>query len=388
MMLFRNYSVLTCVLFLLSSTFPSVVQSQIPLNNQNTIRFIGDIRTGYIGFIGEQRNGEKLSQHEFRNRARIGLEFQLTENIVFNTRYAARISSLDFHFDPGIHTSASGNNGLLMGEGAIDQFFVLMRISDKLSVKAGRFQTSFTLDGNIKNSVMRQDSPNTDIGWTDGLHISAKPTARWTTDLIIQGHFNNAPTNVFRSPLAPSDSDTPVTLFFNIKKGMNTGPLSSVALSATYSPDALIMYPDGRRSSYFAASIKPQFQKQFDSGRQVLLGTEIAYSFNLPERSLFGFTRSPESAAGGFGFQAVLTVMELFKNQHIGVMAAMLQPSLLTSSAFWNNLLLFEVRHSMRFSRKLTSDFRLRYRADLEILNPELNRRWQLYPFARLTYNF
>ena len=374
------------ILFIIHA--PSVAQSQIPLNNQNTIRFIGDIRTGYFGFIGEQRNGDRLSQHELRNRARIGLEFQLTEKLVLHTRYAARISSLDFHFDPGINTTAQGNDGLLMGEGAFDVFFASVQFTGRLSAKAGRFQTSFTLDGIIKNSILRQDSPNTDIGWTDGIHISAKPSAGWTTDVIAQGHFKNAPTNVFRYPLSPSASDIPFTLFMNIKKDLNTGPLSSLALNITYSPDALIMSPEGRRGGYLAASIMPQFQKQFTSGRRLLFGSEIAYSFIRTERSVIGFTESPGANSGGFGFQSIVNVMEVFKNQHIAAMVTILQPALLSSSAFWNNLLLFELRHSVRFSRKLTTDLRLRYRADLDTLNPEFNRRWQLYPFARMSYRF
>jgi hypothetical protein len=121
-------------------------------------------------------------------------------------------------------------------------------------------------------------------------------------------------------------------------------------------------------------------------GRRLLWGTEIAYSFNRPQRSVFGFDASPDKHSGGFGFQTVLSIMDLFKNQHVGLMAAALEPSLLTSSAFWNNLLLFEVRHSTSLSSKLTTDIRVRYRSDLKNPGGELNKRRQIYPFARITY--
>ena len=389
MMTSRGYTFLLLLIALAVFTQPPQLKAQIPLNPDNTVRLIGDIRTGYIGFVGEQRNGERLSRHELRNRTRIGFEVTVSRNVLFNVRYAGRVSTYDFHFHPGVHTSAPGNNGLLLGEGAFDQFYASVQLNEWLSARAGRFQTSFTLDGNIKNSILRQDSPNTDISWTDGLHFKARATPSITADLVLQSHISNPTTNVFRKPLDIPSSDVPITLFLNLKKDIGQGVLNSFAFNITYSPDALITNLDGQRAGYVAASIKPQLRHVFSSGRKLLLGTELAYSFSRPQRNVFGFTENMAGRAGGFGFQSALTLMDAFKGQHIGIMATMIGPSLLTSSAFWNNLLLFEMRHSVKLSRKLSSDLRLRYRADLETLNPELdNRRWQLYPFARVTYKF
>lgn len=380
------------LLFLLSSVLlllvisPTTSHSQIRLNKNDSVNITGDIRSGYIGFIGKQRNGDRLSQHEFRNRTRIGISVSITEKFTLISRYAVRVSSNDFHLYPGLNTTSPGNNGLLLGEGAFDQLYASIQLSDWLRLKAGRFQTSFTLDGVIKNSILRQDSPNTDIGWTDGFHlISTSPTG-WTTDLIMQSHLLNRPSNVLRYPLEPNNTHIPFTFFSSIKKEFQAGTLSSLSLDVTYSPDMLIIDSEGNRRSYLAASIKPQFKKIFNSGRQLLWGTEIAYSLNRPKRIVFGFDESPNSSSGGFGFQTVLSIINLFENQHIGFMTAALEPSLLTSSAFWNNLLLFEVRYSSTWSSKVSTDIRLRYRSDLERPGGDLNKRRQVYPFARITY--
>lgn len=157
-----------------------------------------------------------------------------------------------------------------MGEGAFDQFSASVRFSDRLGLKAGRFQTGFTLDGVIKNSILRQDSPNTDISWTDGLHLTAKLNTGWTSDLIIQSHLPNASTNVFWYPLVPDRSDIPVTFFGSIKKEFGRGVLSSLTLNITYSPDALLTDLKGNKTGYVAASIKPQFRKTFAPGRRQL----------------------------------------------------------------------------------------------------------------------
>lgn len=380
------------LLFLLSSVLlllvisPTTAHSQIRINEKNGLRVTGDIRSGYIGFIGRERNGDRLSQHEFRNRTRIGLNINVTDKLTLHSRYAVRVSSLDFHLYPGLNTTSPGNNGLLMGEGAFDQLFASIQLSDWLRLKAGRFQTSFTLDGVIKNSILRQDSPNTDISWTDGLHLTSTSPTGWTTDVIMQSHLLNRTSNVFRYPLEPDHTRIPFTFFSSIKKEFKAGVLSSLSLNVTYSPDMLLVDSEANRKSYVAASIKPQFKKRFNSGRQLLWGTEFAYSFNRPERSVFGFDESPHSSSGGFGFQTVLSVIDLFKNQHVGLMAAALEPSLLTSSAFWNNLMLFEVRHSTKWSSNVSTDIRLRYRSDLEKPGGGLNKRRQVYPFARITY--
>jgi len=379
-----SYLVTICLLIVLSTPFSA--QSQIPLNENNTIRATGDVRVGYIGFIGKQRNGDKLSQHELRNRTRIGIDFTITDRLSLNTRYAVRVSSLDFHLNPGLNTTSAGNNGILLGEGAFDEFFASIQLSDLLQLKVGRFQTSFTLDGIIKNSILRQDSPNTDVGWTDGFHLTATSSTGWSADLIMQSHLLNQPSNVFRYPLAPHQTKIPFTFFSSVERKFQSGALSSLAIDITYSPDILIIDSDGNRSSYVAASFKPQFRKLLTSGRRLIWGTEIAYSFNRPQRSVFGFEASPDEDSGGFGFQTVLSIMDLFKNQHIGLMAAALEPSLLTSSAFWNNLLLFELRHSTKWSSKISTDIRLRYRSDLKNPGGDLNKRRQIYPFARITY--
>jgi hypothetical protein len=382
----REACLLIISLLLLIMISPEAVHSQILLNDKESVQITGDVRSGYIGFIGRERNGARLSQHEFRNRTRIGLDVRLTNQLSFHSRYAVRVSSLDFHLYPGLNTTSTGNNGLKMGEGAFDQFYASVQMSDWLRLKAGRFQTSFTLDGIIKNSILRQDSPNTDIGWTDGLQLTATTLSGWKTDLIMQSHLLNRPSNVFRYPLEPDHTHIPFTFFSSIKKGFKAGALSSLSLNVTYSPDMLLINSEGHRKSYIAASIKPQFKKLFNSGRQLLWGTEIAYSFNRPERTVFGFDESPNSSSGGFGFQTVLSVIDLFKNQHVGLMAAALEPSLLTSSAFWNNLMLFEIRYSTTWSSNVSTDIRLRYRSDLEKPGGDLNKRRQVYPFARITY--
>lgn len=372
--------------FLLINSSPTEAQPQIQFNDKKSVRITGDIRAGYIGFIGKQRNGDHLSQHEFRNRTRVGVDINVTDKLTLYSRSAVRLSSLDFHLYPGLNTTAPGNNGLQMGEGAFDEFFASIQLSNWLKLKVGRFQTSFTLDGIIKNSILRQDSPNTDVGWTDGFHLIATSSNGWTTDLIMQSHLLNRSSNVFRYPLAPNQANIPFSFFSSVERKFQSGVLSSLALDITYSPDMLLIDSYGNRSSYLAVSVKPQFRKLLPSGRRLLWGTEIAYSFNRPQRSVFGFDAFPDENSGGFGFQTVLSIMDLFKNQHFGLMAASLEPSLLTSSAFWNNLLLFEVRHSTRLSSKISTDIRLRYRSDLKNPGGDLNKRRQIYPFARITY--
>jgi hypothetical protein len=381
---FRQFISGSVLLFL---TFSSAL-AQIPLNKAENISLIGDIRFGYFSQMGEQRDGSNLNVHELRLRNRIGLRYTINQELFVQVRYAIRMNSRDIRLSPHIHTSAPGNNGLRMGEGAFDEAYIDYSPYNWFGLRAGRFQTGYMVSGVISNAIIRHDSPNTDIAWTDGLLLKINPADLWSADVILQYHHLNPPTNVFRSPINITQDDTPITLFTSIRRTYEGTPLDFIGMDFTYTPDALLKNSSGDRTDYIAASIKSRFTWNLDSDRQVLLGGELSYSFNRPEMDMVGFTRSDGEKAGGFGFQSNLSFMNLFENHHLGFIAAILEPSLLTSADFWSNVLLIEVRHQYVFNSRLSAETRLRYRGDHKKLDVAVNKRWQIFPYARFTYRF
>lgn len=363
-------------------------QAQIQLNKSETLFLIGDLRFGYFSQMGEQRDGSDLNMHEMRLRSRTGLRYNIHDNVYLQARYAFRMTSRDIDLSPGLHTSAPGNGGLKMGEGAFDEAYISISANDQISFQVGRFQTNYSVRGVISNGILRHDSPNTDVAWTDGVMLKLKPAQLWSADFILQYHYHNPPTNVFRSPIQITTDDSPITLFSSISRSFEDRALEYLALDINYSPDALIENSSRNRTNYLAASLKSRLSWDLGTGWELQWGGEFAYSFNRPEKDMVGFNNSNGDRAGGFGFQSNVSIRNLFKNHHLGFIAATLESSLLTSSDYWNNILLFEVRHQYVFNSKLSAETRIRYRGDLKQLDTASNKRWQIFPYARLTYRF
>ncbi|MCA1802620.1 MAG: hypothetical protein LC662_09185 [Rhodothermaceae bacterium] len=184
------------------------------------------------------------------------------------------------------------------------------------------------------------------------------------------------------------NTDTPYTFFTHIRRSYNDNVVRYAAMDVIYSPDALIKTMDGERGDYMAATVKTQLGWDLPSGRTLLWGGEIAYSFNRPDETVVRMGTNDDKKAGGLGFQSNLSIQNLFEGHNLGFIVAILEPSLLTSSDYWNNILLFEIRHTVRFTGRLSAETRLRYRGDHQKLSGVDQKRWQIFPYARLTYRF
>jgi hypothetical protein len=379
------YPVFLIVILLINTP---ALNAQIPLSDNHKLFLTGDIRTGYFGIIGENRDGSSADFHEIRNRSRIGIRYTPHQRVTFQARYAIRLNSRDFELKPGLHTTDPGNGGLRMGEGAFDEAYLQFKFSDRFSSRIGRFQTSYAIGGVISNAIIRNDSPNVDVKWTDGALFAFIPAAGWNADLVVQWHHKNAPSNTYRNPLDIANSDTPFTFFTHIRKSYKDNVIRYTALDVIYSPDALIKTMDGNRGDYAAAAVKTQLGWELPSSRTLLWGGEIAYSFNRPDETVVRMGTTDGKKAGGLGFQTNLSIQNLFKGHNLGFIAAILEPSLLTSADYWNNILLFEIRHTYRFTERLSAETRMRYRGDHRQLSGVDQKRWQLFPYARLTYRF
>jgi hypothetical protein len=377
------------VLFIVILFLPALkLNAQIPLTDNQKLFLTGDIRTGYFGITGQNRDGSSADFHEIRNRTRIGIRYLPHERVIIQTRYAIRVNSRDFELKPGLHTSRPGNGGLMMGEGAFDEAYLQYAFSDRFTTRIGRFQASYAIGGVISNAIIRNDSPNVDVEWTDGALFAFIPAAGWSTDLVVQWHHKNAPSNTYRNPLDINNTDTPFTFFTHIRKSFKDNVIRYAALDVIYSPDALIKTTDGNRGDYLAAAVKTQLGWELPSSRTLLWGGEIAYSFNRPDETVVRMGTTDGKKAGGLGFQTNLSIQNLFEGHNLGFIAAILEPSLLTSTSYWNNLLLIEIRHTCRLTGRLSAETRLRYRGDHKQLAGVDQKRWQIFPYARLTYRF
>ncbi|MFP5506061.1 MAG: hypothetical protein ACLGH6_07670, partial [Gammaproteobacteria bacterium] len=138
----------------------------------DTLSWSGDLRGGYFTLHRDDRNGSSDVTDEFRARIRLGLEAKLGERLSAKARFAGRYSTYQNHNHFEIFTYIPSDDGLRRGDSTLDEFYVAYKPASDWMVKLGRIQTKFELAGVAKKSLDRNDSPNVDITWTDGLHAT------------------------------------------------------------------------------------------------------------------------------------------------------------------------------------------------------------------------
>lgn len=344
----------------------------------------GNVRFGYFGQHRSDRNITRVDKHELRLRARVGLAWRPTDFLQFRVRYAWRFTSDEAAFDPGWTTTDVRNNGLRMGQTGFDEAFVRLDFFPGSYLRLGRFQTQYTLPGVIGNGLLRNDSPNTDVQWTDGLMLSHAVAPGMKADIVVQTHFGKWPTNTQRAPLDFSGDGSRVTVFASLERTRRDALLRLVSIDATVSPNALIVRSD-ERGHYVAIASRTALGWQTESVGDVVWGVEAAYSLVRPYAESMAL--AGDGRVGGLGLQSTLSFLDFAPGHSIGFAGALVEPALLTSEDYWNNSTMAEVRYSVRLSARVSAQARVRHRADLHRLTTAGRRRAEFITYARITYS-
>lgn len=185
----RNLSMRTSFLFLLTILFlwePAFCQVK-------SLSFDGNFRLSY------NTSGEKidLSSNLTALRSRIGARYSFNSNHSFRARIAGTVSdeleSLRF-------TIQADGAGLNLGSFSFDEFYYRYK-SEDLDIKVGRFQHSIGIQSNAGRSIMRFQSNNISIHWTDGIYAKRDLNKGWYAEFIGEYQPRNHTTYPYRAEL-------------------------------------------------------------------------------------------------------------------------------------------------------------------------------------------
>ena len=362
------------------------LQAQVKITDK--LHLTGDFRFGYFIEESTTRADENASDHEIMFRSRVGFRYSFNQIFEFNVRYAGRFTSDDVEFNPGLSTTSENNNGLRLGELAFDRLFLKFShpVRD-LTARVGRFQTGFPLPGAITKSIVRMDSPNMNVQWTDGIHITGSLFEKWQADLITQFHFFNAPSNSHRTPLDVNGDHLFLTLFGSLKKSYQHPLFKWSRLNFIMIPDGILQL-NGDRKDYFSAGIQNviSMNPDPDSEKTLEIGTDLNYSFRRPLNQDAGIARLPLEKTDGLGAQLSATLYQFASNQDLGIMFAWTGGAQLTSSDFSNNQWTWEIRHSFDITPSLELETRMRQRGDIKSMAGSLKKENEFVPYIRITY--
>jgi len=350
----------------------------------------GDVRAGYFSKNREDRNFSENSTDEFRLRLRIGLKAQLSNQWFAKARWAGRYStneSNDNNFE--FFENIPSGDGLRLGDSTIDELYFGFKPNKQWKIKVGRMQTSFELVGVAKKSLDRNDSPNTDITWTDGLHAVHKGANGWNTNLILQYNSDEGASAVRRNTLNFTDSASRWTYFAGFENKRKLGSIVQRGIDISYLPSSLRKdgTAAGRVEDYWVitgrvAAAWPVGKKKI----QFLIGLELGYAPTTPTEAAKSIGAGDDTS--GFAGQITFNLINFMPKHSVGLVIGRAGAGYLISPDFRENTNLVEVRYKWAIDKKQKVEARIRAREDIDSVTGSLQNRVDKDFYLRYTRKF
>lgn len=350
--------------------------------------FTVDIRTAYTGsnfeFLGDKNDVDD----ELRMRWRLQGVYGLTDHLRVSTRVAGLCSSDECDPNWVMEGSIPTPNGMADGDITLDEMFLHWYRLERFDLAIGRMQTKFVARGGVyAKSLDRNDSNNTNVNWTDGLHTTFRGKRGWNSHLILQHNSADGATNIRRGPLDFSDSGARVSYLVALENLERTPYFLQRGFDISYLPASLKKDGalSGAREDYYGivARLSNRWPNR-DDGPRVRLASEIGYAPNTQTSASSGITGGGDT--DGLAWNIALSFMEFVPNHSIGVNYGRVGAGWLLSPQFRQNEHLTEIRYQWRRNRNLSFEVRLRQRKELEQLVFFDERRKELDFFVRFTW--
>ena len=352
--------------------------------------FSGDIRAGYYDSERTDRNGAESDSHALRGRLRLAAERDLGEYLHFRARLAGRYGQHQTGHGFQLHGYASTSTGMELGESTLDEVYLdYADAAQPWSLRLGRFQTRFALQGVASKGLDRNDSPNIDITWTDGLHYRHQLQPAWRAHLVLEHNHRKGPGSAVRAPLEFSDDASRVTVFAGLEASEALGPVTQRMIGVTWMPAALAS--DGtafsRREDYITLVGRMAASWRLtEAGLRLVPGFEIGYAPNTPRATVTGSGNAGD--AGGLAWQAALSLYDIAPGHNLGLVHARTEAGWLISGDFRGNDALSEIRYQWRFTPEWSMEARYRLREEIDIPAGVMRQREDRDFYMRISGRF
>jgi hypothetical protein len=352
------------------------------------------LRPGYHGSWRTDRDGATSQREDLRARVQLGGWWAPGAAWAVRARLAGRLSTDqdDLRFYVRDHLPAT--DGIRQGDATIDEAYVRWQPDDRLQLRVGRLQTSFELAGVPRKSLDRNDSPNTDVTWTDGVHASIRLGGGVRQHIVLQHNSRSGPTNVVRAPLDFSGPGSRVTVFTSLHLEGRWGPFIQREADITFIPGVIPGVvpgadPDGDGGDYIAAVLRLALQPPTSPlGGRLLLGTELGVATATPSRALLGTGTAADGRGDGRAMQLSASIMDMGGRHSVGVVHSRAGDGWLISPDIRDNNRELEARYYHQYASWGRLDVRFRHREDLYRRVAAPQRRVDRDIYIRTTLRF
>lgn len=333
------------------------------------VETFGDARFGFFASERDARDGAESSDEDLRLRLRIGAEKHFADAWLARGRLAGRFATGQDRTRFWSRAWSPATAGLEDGDATFDELFLRYAPpGSDWALRLGRFQSKFELLGVASKAMDRNDSPNVDVTWTDGLHWQYAVTPDWRTHVIFQSNASRGSGQVARAPLAFDDSASRVTTFAALESTTPWGPLKQRVFAVTWMPSTLATegVAQDRREDYVTLTAKLFAEWPIGAnGMRGGLGGEAGYAPNTPTEPAVnaGAGRNADGWARTFS----MNLVDFVPGHHIGFVFGRAGAGWLISPDFRNNDRLLEIRYQWRISPAWSMEARLRRREEIDL---------------------
>lgn len=352
-------------------------------------KFSGDLRGGYFASERTARDGTESDRDALGARLRLAFERDIGDGWSVRTRVAGRFSNEQDGIDVYLRSYAPTRTGAAFGDITLDEAYLGYQAPENgLRLRVGRFQTTFTVPGVASKGLDRNDSPNLDVNWTDGVDLDVPVAGGWRAHLI--GQYRNAKGSggVAYAPLDFSDDNSRATLFLGLENRQRWGPIMLRMLSLTWMPDSLADrgLANPSRKDYVTIDARVAAEWPLGSGGpRLVAGAELAHAMETPRDAVTG--TGGTGAAGGLAWQVQVSVYDFAPRHNIGVAIGHAEAGWLISPDYRPNDKSMEIRYQWQFLKNTSMEARVRERRELE--HPAGTRaRVEHDLYVRLTHKF
>lgn len=366
---------------------PAIAQAQ---DNDDAWTVSGDLRAGYFANDNTARDGTETDDEAFNARVRLALQRTVVEGWIFRARAAGRFSSEQDGINAYLRGYAPTSAGAQFGDITMDELYLgYSAPDDGYRLRLGRFQTAFALPGVASKSLHRNDSPNTDITWTDGVHLDIPLASGWRGHALVQHQHRNGSGGVARTPLDFSDSDSRATVLLGVQNSTPLGPVVDRMLSVTWMPDSLASEGLGQtaRTDYTLITARTAAQWPLGGdGMRLVAGVEVGYAPDTPRGSVMKTGRGGDS--DGLAWQVAASVYDIAPGHHLGAVLGRTGAGWLVSPDFRPNDTFAELAYQWRFNPQTSFEARIREREEIHIPASAVRARVDRDIYLRITHKF
>ncbi len=366
------------------------------VNQEGFFSYGGDLRAAYNWEDQSFRDGSSDRDDNLTSRLRFGMKFSPLENFRVNGRVAVRCDTQDC--DPGVDLRGDDDDGTIdNGTVTLDEMFVQWFRTERFNIALGRLQTRFVTRGGVfAKSLDRNNSSNTNITYTDGIHATINPGngKGWVVNYIAEYNDEDGATTTRREPISYAKDSSKISHFIALDNNQRWGYIVQRGLDITYLPNALQVdgTETGEIEDYWGFVGRMAARFPLGTGLQRLqVGGEFGYAPDTPTEQAvdIDLEGGENDDTSGIAWAVSASIMDAWPNHSFGVLYGKTGAGWLLSPQYRNNESLTELRYIWRPESDVQIDARLRYRKETNRIASSDQRaeEWQFFVRGTVRYS-